>query len=189
MWVRIQFYLFKRRVTRTCGNNAVHDNARDVYILYNTDEPAESRYIKQTLLPIIEEDLDKTVYFWERDSLAGGSRFESIVGPMADCRTIIILQSKNLFDSVALSRGYSDLSEDGSTGGFSVDSETLTLDDLRFEVKKHNDWTDVALAASLQLIKNKGVCVIKHGDVPSARKVDQKCVNTLVKSCKGHGAT
>ena len=137
------------------------------------------------LREVVEEGMGRQLFIWDRDTVPGPDVVQNIVDGMVTCQTILILLSPGLFhsDSYSLEQTNADgnnatrMDEPGRMSKLfrRIQKMVETCCQRKrqeaelvgaIEMKgPYNEWIDFALLTALRLMKDKRMCVIKHGHV------------------------
>ena len=91
-WKLRHLYFSKRKRHRNQGYNRLFE--RDAFISYSK---SECGFIKNSLVPVLEDLHDLSVWVADRDSQAGASVAENLTHAINNCKKSVLLFSKNYF--------------------------------------------------------------------------------------------
>ena len=174
MRIKITIYLFKWTIKKMFINVSTNE-AFDTYVIYNDNCQSDRQYVVRELLTLVEEELGKTLFIWDRDSIPGGARAETIVERMASCQKILIIHSAGLFtcDNISYENDKCD-----ELSGSEIPPCVPLNNQNQQRRGEHNEWMDFTLLTAMRFIKDKPICVIKR-DQLSPKSVSSKWLPLL----------
>ena len=174
MRIKITIYLFKWTIKKMFINVSTNE-AFDTYVIYNDNCQSDCQYVVRELLTLVEEELGKTLFIWDRDSIPGGARAETIVERMASCQKILIIHSAGLFtcDNISYENDKCD-----ELSGSEIPPCVPLNNQNQQRRGEHNEWMDFTLLTAMKFIKDKPICVIKR-DQLSPKSVSRKWLPLL----------